>query len=213
MTLPEHAICSFMLAQLSSRVPLDREDSSPKGGSAHRRDWVVLVTIAGISPDLDVVAKLFGDQYFWQLHHALGHSLLSITVLSLFVTGVGGMLTRVKPSQTLFRWCWLAAFVHCLTDTFYWWGVKPLWPIAEQEVTLDILEYIDLFVLSIWLAGAWQVYRRPADARRIAVRTLVLFFAYAGARAVLPKPTGAMSLLTGNWMYAIEQGTPVVDWW
>ncbi len=200
MTLPEHAICSFMLAQLGPRE---------KFGKA----GVVLVTLAGISPDLDTAAKLVGDQYFWQLHHALGHSLLSITVLALCISGIGVCFAKVRPFWSLFAWCWLAAFVHCVTDSFYWWGVKPLWPFADVEVTLSILEYIDLFVLGIWLVGVWRVYRQADHHKLIAVRTLVVFFAYVGVRAALPKPSGVLSLLMGNWMYAIEQGTPVLDWW
>ena len=215
MTLPEHAICSFLLACCvpPRQRAADLDEAGDNRGLPQGTAWTVLVTIAGISPDFDVVAKLFGDQYFWQLHHALGHSFLSISVLAFCVATIGYLFLKVKPYLWLFAWCWLAAFVHCLTDTLYWWGVKPLWPFHDIEITMNVLEYIDLFVLGIWLTGAWKVYRSPDRARRIAVCTLALFCAYVGLRVILPKPTGLFSMLTGNWMYAFEQGTPVLDWW
>ena len=69
MTLPEHAICSLMIAELGVRQRLGLRG-------------VLVVVAAGIAPDLDTAAKLFGDQYFWKLHHALGHSILSIIVMA-----------------------------------------------------------------------------------------------------------------------------------
>src|SRR5258708_35544021 len=75
MTLPEHVICSVMIAQLGCR---------------QRFGWkaVPVVAVAGISPDVDVVTKLISEPLFWEMHHALGHSLLSITVLSPIIPGV-----------------------------------------------------------------------------------------------------------------------------
>lgn len=48
MTLPEHAICSLMIAELAVRQRLGLRG-------------VLVVVAAGIAPDLDTAAKLFGD--------------------------------------------------------------------------------------------------------------------------------------------------------
>ena len=200
MTLPEHAICSLMLAQLGVREPFGTRG-------------VVLVTIAGIAPDLDAAAKLFGDRYFWELHHALGHSLLSITVIAAVCAGIGRDAFGLKPAAKLFAWCFAAAFVHCLTDALYWWGVEPFWPANRYEVCFEILEYLDLIVLATWLIGAGCLFRRKFNPQRVAATTLIGFGVYVALRAVLPPPTGIFKLLTGGWMYAAPQGTPVLDWW
>lgn len=207
MTLPEHAICSLMIAELGVRQQLGLRG-------------VLVVVAAGIAPDLDTAAKLFGDEYFWKLHHALGHSLLSVLVIAVASSAIGSTALKLQNFGMLFRWSLLAAVAHCLTDSLYWWGIQPFWPAHSYELCFKLIEYLDLFVLTIWLGGAGWLYRSSKSAetssthrRRVALLTLSTFAGYVTLRAVLPKPTGVFHLLTGGWMYAAPQGTPVLDWW
>lgn len=211
MTLPEHAICSLMIAELGVRQRLGLRG-------------VLVVVAAGIAPDLDTAAKLFGDQYFWKLHHALGHSILSVFAISVVSATVGSLVLRLRNFGLLFRWSLLASVLHCLTDSLYWWGIQPFWPAHSYELCFKLIEYLDLFVLTIWLGGAAWLFRaskKPAldddntknNRRHVAMVTLAVFASYVMLRAVLPKPTGVFHLLTGGWMYAAPQGTPVLDWW
>ena len=93
MTLPEHAICSLMLAQFTIR---------PRYG------WrgAAIIVLAGIIPDIDVLTKLAGDEYFWKLHHALGHGLPSLLFLALTVAAGGRFLAGLRPLAPLFGWTW-----------------------------------------------------------------------------------------------------------
>jgi membrane-bound metal-dependent hydrolase YbcI (DUF457 family) len=207
MTLPEHAICSLMIAELGVRQRLGL-----KG--------VLVVVAAGVAPDLDTAAKLFGDQYFWKLHHALGHSVLSVLVIAVASAVIGSAALKLRNFGLLFRWSLLAAVVHCLTDSLYWWGIQPFWPVTSYELCFKLIEYLDLFVLTIWLGGAGWLYRSSrteegvsTDRRRVAMLTLSTLAGYVFLRTVLPQPTGVFHLLTGGWMYAAPQGTPVLDWW
>jgi membrane-bound metal-dependent hydrolase YbcI (DUF457 family) len=177
MTLPEHAICSAMLAEFGMRP------------SCGWRGTVVMV-VAGIAPDFDVVAKLFGDQLFWQLHHALGHGLLPIAVLAAVVTGVGRTVFKMPWDGFVFGWCVVAAATHVLTDALYWWGINVLWPFGRVEVCFRVLEYLDLFVLATWLVGAVALYRMPHRGGTVAAATLGVFAIYAGVRSACPPPTG-----------------------
>jgi len=200
MTLPEHAICSLMIAEL---------------GVQPRMGWrgVLVVVTAGIAPDLDTASKLFGDEHFWKLHHALGHSMLSVLAIAAVAATAGRIALKLNPFMILFMWCLVATFVHCLTDSLYWWGVQPFWPFDPYEVRFDVLEYLDLIVLAIWLSGSIWLFRSPMKRLLIAKATLGLFAAYVITRSVLPQPTGILQLLTGGWMYAAPKGTPVLDWW
>ena len=207
MTLPEHAICSLMIAEFGVRQRLGLQG-------------VLVVVAAGVAPDLDTAAKLFGDQYFWKLHHALGHSLLSVLVIAVASSVVGSAALKLRNFGLLFRWSLLAAVAHILTDSLYWWGIQPFWPANSYELCFKLIEYLDLFVLTIWLGGAVWLFQssRSADGssttrRRVAMLTLSTFAGYVLLRAALPKPTGIFHLLTGGWIYAAPQGTPVLDWW
>lgn len=173
---------------------------------------VITVTVAGISPDLDTAAKLFGDVHFWRLHHAVGHSLLSVTVLSAVIAAIACRLANRLRFRPLFGWCLVATLVHCLTDSLYWWGVKPLWPFNEWEACFKLLEYLDLFVLAVWFGGAACLWEWNRSGQRTAVSTLALFAAYCVVRFLLPVPTGIWKSITGGWMYELPSDT-VFDWW
>lgn len=210
MTLPEHAICSLMIAELAVRQRLGLRG-------------VLVVVAAGIAPDLDTAAKLFGDQYFWKLHHALGHSVLSVAVIAAVSSAVGSAALKLRNFGLLFWWSLLAATVHCVTDSLYWWGIQPFWPVNSYELCFRLIEYLDLFVLAIWLGGAAWLFRSSKKSahdgdnnknnRLVAMATLGTFSSYVLLRSILPEPTGVFHLLTGGWMYAAPQGTPVLDWW
>lgn len=200
MTLPEHAVCSLMLAQATVR---------PRYG------WrgVAIVVLAGIVPDVDVVTKLAGDEHYWRLHHALGHGLPSIIVLALAVSVLGRFAFGSRPFAPLFGWCLIAAFVHVLTDSLYWFAVQPGWPFHDVQIKFELLEYLDLVVLAIWFGAAVCLYGFPDRGRLVASASLSLFVGYVALRAALPAPTGFFKLVTGGWMYAFPQDTPVLDWW
>lgn len=202
MTLPEHVICSVMLAQFGVR---------------QRFGWKGMLTVvaAGIAPDLDTAAKLVSDREFWRLHHALGHGLLPILVLSTAIALVARLWGSLRPMWYIWLWCLASAAAHVFTDAVYWWGIQVLWPFSRWEVCFSWIEYLDLLVLSLWLAGAFAVYRFPTRGVRIASVTLSLFIGYLAVRAILPAPTpgSVVHLVTGGWMYTAPKGTPVLDWW
>src|SRR5258708_6591626 len=187
MTLPEHLICSVMIAQFGCRQKF--------GWKA-----VPVVAVAGISPDIDALIKLISEPHFWQLHHALGHSLISITVLSGIIAALGGYWLSL-PIRPLFGWCLLASFVHDLTDLPYWWGIRFFWPFSDWAPMLKAIEYVDLVVLGMWLTAAVCLYKWPERGRKIAVASLSIFAGYVLVRWMLPQPTGLLHQITGGWMY------------
>jgi len=199
MTLPEHAMCSLMLAQLGCR-----QQYGWKG--------VSLVVLAGISPDFDVVTKLISEPLFWEMHHALGHSIISVVILSAFLAGLGRVLFQL-PFLPMWGWCLAASTVHVLTDAPYWWGVRVFWPFSDWELRLNAIEYLDLLVLGLWLSATALLYFRPRWGCSIGATTLTVFATYVALRWMLPKPTGTLYHLTGGWMYAAPSQTPVLDWW
>lgn len=199
MTLPEHVVCSVMVAQLGAR---------------QRFGWkaVPVVAVAGIAPDADVVTKLISEPLYWQMHHALGHSLLSIVVLAALIAGAAQGLASL-PFRPMFCWCLLAALVHDLTDIPYWFVVQFFWPFSTQGLALHAIEYLDLLVLALWFIAAYCLYKWPDRGRQIAAASLSSFAGYVLLRCVLPKPTGFWHYVTGGWMYLAPQDTPVLDWW
>ncbi len=108
-----------------------------------------------------------------------------------------------------------AAAAHVATDAVYWWGIQFFWPLSRREFCLAWIEYLDLFVLTLWLGGAAWLYFSPARGRLIAALCLTLFVAYLAVRAVSPAPANGslLHLVTGGWMYVAPKGSTVLDWW
>ena len=202
MTLPEHVICSVMLAQFGVR---------------QRLGWkgVVAVALAGIAPDVDTAAKLANDREYWRLHHALGHGLLSLLLLSAIIALLARWLLGLRPLWFVWLWCLAAAVAHVVTDALYWWPIQVLWPFRRWELCFGWIDYLDLLVLGLWVTSAFLLYRYPGRGLRIAAMTLGLFTGYVAVRAVLPPPErgGILHFVTGGWMYSAPRGTPVLDWW
>ncbi len=199
MTLPEHLICAVMVSQLGCR---------------QRYGWkaVPVVAVAGVSPDADCITKLIYEPWFWTMHHALGHSLLSLTVLASLIGGLGAKWLRL-PTLPIVGWCFAACVAHSLCDMPYFWGVQWFWPFSKVGWAWNAVNYLDLFILGAWLLSAWLLYQQPHKGFLIATTTLVGIATYVGVRAVLPPPTGWLGFIAGGWIYAAPQETPVLDWW
>jgi membrane-bound metal-dependent hydrolase YbcI (DUF457 family) len=186
-------------------------------GVRQRFGWkgVVMMAVAGIAPNVDTATKLVSDREFWRLHHALGHGLIPIAVLSGGVATAARWLMGLRPVWLLWVWCLAAAAAHVATDAIYWWGVQPLWPFSRREFCLAWIEYLDLFVLAIWLCGGACLYFSPSRGQLVATLSLAFFAAYLAVRAMSPAPAqgSLFHLVTGGWMYAAPKGDSVLDWW
>jgi hypothetical protein len=108
-----HAELSWLLAQ----------------GLEHRRDRV-LVTVAGLIPDLDGLGIFVGAEQYLRYHHVLGHNLLAAAAV-----GIGGFAFGRKRTQTALLA--LAAFhLHLLCDlagSGPGWPLYYLWPFSWNE--------------------------------------------------------------------------------
>jgi hypothetical protein len=76
---------------------------------------VLVVVAAGVAPDLNTAAKLFGNQYFWKQHHSLWHSLHSALVIAVASSVVGNAALKLRNFGLLCRWSLLAAVAHGFT--------------------------------------------------------------------------------------------------
>jgi inner membrane protein len=121
-----HAELSWLSAQ---RLP-DRRDR-------------ILITIAGIAPDVDGLSLLAGEDAYGKYHHLLTHGLIS----ALVTAGVCAALARKKAAVLLMAF---AAFhLHLLCDLA---GSGPGWPIFYFWP----LNRTELFWDGQWELASWQ---------------------------------------------------------
>jgi inner membrane protein len=136
-------------------------------GLRERRDRA-LVTLAGLSPDLDGLSLLGGEEWYGRYHHVLSHGY----VAALLVTAVCAVLARQRGAVALLS---LAAFhLHLACDLvgsgpgwplyYFWplsmrdWFWEGQWDLASWQNTL-----IGLGATLLGLACALRWHRTPVE--------------------------------------------------
>ncbi|ADO74813.1 metal-dependent hydrolase [Stigmatella aurantiaca] len=111
-------------------------------GLRERRDRV-LVTCAGLAPDLDGLSLLGGEAFYARYHHVLFHGYVG----ALITVAVCAALARQRKAVALLS---LAAFhLHLLCDLVGsgpGWGIVYFWPTLPQE----------FFWRGQWNLASWQ---------------------------------------------------------
>lgn len=109
---------------------------------AHRRDRL-LVTIAGLSPDLDGLSLLAGEEAYGRWHHVLTHGLLSAVACAAVCAALARERWRVAALA-------FGAFhLHLLCDlagSGPGWPLTYLWPFSHREWMWD----------GQWNLASWQ---------------------------------------------------------
>jgi inner membrane protein len=145
--------------------------------------WAAL--IGSEMPDFDLVYRLEGSAAYLLNHRGITHSIPGVLVMAGFFAYLIKLRYPLYSPHRLFYWTAVSGFVHVLLDAFNTWGTRVLYPFDKRWVTLDILPFLDipLITLCVWslLAG----YRRPLHSRRIALLSMCLFTLYVGGRGLI----------------------------
>lgn len=123
-----------------------------------RSSWrcVLLIIAAGLVPDIDSLTTALTPLQYLRWHRTATHSLFFAAVLFF----AAFLLSRSQRVATNERWrgfssaaIALAALLHILLDAFQADPIAPLWPVAQLRVEVDLLPYLEPWLLSILLAA------------------------------------------------------------
>jgi inner membrane protein len=116
------------------------------------------IVLAGTVADLDSFSSFFGPSAFLTFYRAGFHSLFAAVLFALLVTIP--FLLRKTPSiekpvspYPVFIAALLAAALHLLLDACQSVGVELFWPFSARRFALDWLPRLDLWILTLLLAG------------------------------------------------------------
>jgi len=129
---------------------------------------LVASTLGAVAPDLDIVARLWGDYAYIRQHRGFSHSLPGQAFVSLTLAAVLAPLYPEAGFATLALWSFLGVFSHSFADLFNSYGVNILWPFSKKKWTINLLMIFDpvLFALivSLLFAGTDPFYNKLAVA-------------------------------------------------
>ncbi len=114
-----------------------------------RAKGLALACVLGaLIPDADIVATLWGRDYYLTIHRGFTHSLLGLVPMSLLAAGMAWLAMRRRSGQASPGALWGMAFVgvasHDFLDWCTSWGTMLLWP-NRTRFALDHLFIIDLW--------------------------------------------------------------------
>jgi len=146
----------------------------------------LVVTLAAITPDIDILANLWGAATYLHYHRHLTHSLVMLPLTALLP-----LLAASVGAWRQFRWgrAWALAMIgvasHVAIDWTNSYGVRPFLPFSERWFYLDLFSLYDLWLWAVLLVAAFapllgrlvsaEIGARPGSGRGLAICALVFF--------------------------------------
>jgi membrane-bound metal-dependent hydrolase YbcI (DUF457 family) len=201
-----HALMSLAIARAAQK-------RLPRFGTA-------MIVVTGVAADLDFASYLGGPGAFLRFHRTVLHSVLGSAVMTcaiawaFFITAKK-IPARPNPASKLLPplqfkaaiiFCAIGAAGHLLLDLASGIGVQLLWPFHSEWFAWDLLTNLDPWILVVLIAGLLLplLFRLIGDeigdrkkkptGVATAVVTLLLLFAYMGARTIFRAQTTALLL-------------------
>lgn len=144
----------------------------------------VTMVAANLIPDLDGALAVMGPKYFLQYHrHPLTHSVGGAALLSAVLTTVVCLATPFKRPGLIFSISFMGMMLHLISDLLTPWPIPLLWPFSAKAYSLDLINFIDPFLLAVLGMGFLVVQRRPMWAVPPLVFTMLVTSGYLGFRA------------------------------
>jgi membrane-bound metal-dependent hydrolase YbcI (DUF457 family) len=122
------------------------------------RTATVAVVLAGVIADADLLSAYFGPSAYLTFNRTYFHSLPAALVLAFLATLPFFFLKPKSPENpiphaTIFVAAFAAALLHLVLDAVQSSGVELLWPFSSRRFSMDWLPTLDLWLLTILLAG------------------------------------------------------------
>jgi len=122
------------------------------------RTATLAVALAGTIADADLLSAYFGPSAYLTFNRTYFHSLPAALVFGLLAAVPFFSLKPKSPENpipraTIFVAAFAAALLHLALDACQSSGVELLWPFSSRRFALDWLPSLDLWLLTILLAG------------------------------------------------------------
>jgi inner membrane protein len=135
--------------------------------------------IGAMAPDIDVVVRIFKDDYHYLKHHrGLTHSIPSLLVLSSIITFGLGRIFGDMSHLSVFLWTLLGAFSHTFFDILNSYGAKLLAPFTERKLKASLLMLYDPVITLLCLM---LIFKRDIS-NTFLVAVFLVFAIYIGTR-------------------------------
>lgn len=140
--------------------------------------------VGAMSPDIDVVVRLFWDDYHYLKHHrGFSHSIPALLGLSGIITLGLSMFYTNFAFANVFLWTFIGALSHTFFDILNSYGAKLLAPFTQKKFKASILMLYDPVIS---LLAMLLIFKRNINSGFLSL-TLISFITYLGIRYGMKK--------------------------
>lgn len=142
------------------------------------------MVVANLIPDIDGALTVFGPKYFFQYHrNPLTHSVGGAALISAVITTAVYLATPLKRPALVFGISFVGILLHLLSDLLTPWPIPLLWPFSTRTYSLDLINFLDLFLLAVLGGSFVAVNRWPERGALVLAAMLLVALSYLGFRA------------------------------
>ncbi|MFF2447886.1 metal-dependent hydrolase [Neobacillus sp. NPDC058068] len=115
---------------------------------------VMIGTLIGSNaPDFDFIYRLHGKGSYFRHHRGLSHSLPTLPLWAILVSGFVYPFFPGTNFLHLFLWTFLAVILHVLFDLFNVHGTQILLPFSRKWIAFDAVPLMDPYILALHFLG------------------------------------------------------------
>lgn len=134
--------------------------------------------IVALSPDSDIILRLFGEEIFLRYHRGITHSFFFLPVFSLFWAVVFQRLFKLKRFNHLYLLSFLSILSHILLDLMTSFGTMALSPFTDRRMAWDIVFIVDPYFTAILLIPFVLTFSFKQYKKRLGVLSLAVLAPY-----------------------------------
>ena len=142
--------------------------------------WVLL--LSSLLPDIDYITRFWGVDVFLRYHRGITHSIFASIIVSVII---GILFGREKDFIYYSFLAFLAYNAHLFMDLSNQYGTRILAPLDWYPYSLDLMFIIDPYITAALLLSVVLSKVNKKRTALIALITVFVVFAYAGARYYL----------------------------
>lgn len=147
---------------------------------------IIAGTLAAAFPDIDFIARLFGDLTYLENHRGITHSFIFLPVWALLLAVIFS-----KLSKSYYHWkdFYLVAAsglaIHILGDVITAYGTMMFAPLSNEKYAWPTTFIIDFYFTGIIVAALIMATIFRAHGKKIAATGLIFLLVYIGYQATL----------------------------
>ena len=142
--------------------------------------WVLL--LSSIAPDFDYITRFWGADIFLRYHRGITHGILALFVIPIII----GLIFGYRKGFLYYSFtAFLGYAAHLFMDLTNQYGTRILSPLDWQQYSLDLIFYIDPYIIIGFLLSVILCKFNKNRTTAIALITVFLLIAYTGSRYYL----------------------------